>query len=591
MYGRGCVLTGARVVGTEGVTALCHAAAQGHEEVVRQLLRHGASLEVADARGQTPLLWAVTQGHERVVQLLLRHGAKPDAATTAGNTAFHLACKVICKNVFNPEGMALLKAITDAGADTAKKNRNGFTGAEFLAGAGAHGAQWLAQLDRLLQPTEAGSATSSATTGTTALTIRGAVLPWVTELEGAVAAAPAREPVSRLAAESTAQATPRDPPINVLLSFRTDELSSFASKLHRALNTFGVGATTMPEIRKHDAKGAKSVDGRTVIGWVKGIGELLYSAETAVASMTVSMAGTRDAATAETKLATSPDPTEHHVARLNTRIRRLWSGLEDRALLRVLNHAAHQAAVIRARTSVTLVADAAATELLLRQLNHATASNPDTTKQSERATREKWFRKMLEGVSEVALLEHVGPCITAAEQRLSTSGVEGDSDAEAVQLASELLLESLDARDAERAAVRKRRRQVQEWTQPSIINSVNPSAAEKTAAIAAIGGVGGQAATERHTDITAEQARERKLLEKRQEVQHARQVVPLQEAAVSLQAAARGWMVRCCGGNASMPFDWHRYTAVCSVDAVVAVISRTFGMGDPAQCAAYGTAT
>lgn len=586
-----CHLTVARGVGTEGVTALCHAAAQGHEEVVRQLLRHGASLEVADARGQTPLLWSVTQGHERVVQLLLRHGAKPDAATTAGNTAFHLACKVVCKNVFNPEGMALLKAIADAGVDIAKKNLNGFTGADFLAGAGAHGAQWLSQLDRLLQPTAKGTADASAFPATTALATRGAALPWIAELQSVVAPAQACEPVSRLAAGTIAQATPAgDPPIHVLLSYRTDELSSFANKLRRALNNCGIGQTTMPEIRNHEDNSAQSVDGRTVRGWVKGIGELLYSSKKPAPSMTVAITGTSAVAKAGTKVATWGSPTEHQLTQLDTTIRRLWGGLEDWALLRVLNYAAHEAATIRSRTSVTMVADEAATELVLRQLNQATAADPDIKHPSEGAAKLAiQFRKMLEGVSEVALLDHVGPCITAAEQRLSTSGVEGDSDAEAVRVASQVLLESLDARDAERAAVRKRRRQVQAWTRPS--TSVNPSTAEKTAAIAAIGGVGGKAASESRPEITAEQARERKLFKKRQELQHAQEVGPFQAAAVSLQAAARGWMVRCCGGNATMPFDWQRYSAVCSVDAVVAIISRTFGMGDAAQCAAYGTVT
>ena len=38
--------------GTEGVTALCHACAQGHEEVVRTLLRHGADASIVDRSGK-----------------------------------------------------------------------------------------------------------------------------------------------------------------------------------------------------------------------------------------------------------------------------------------------------------------------------------------------------------------------------------------------------------------------------------------------------------------------------------------------------------------------------------------------------------
>ena len=566
--------------GAEGVTALSHAAAQGHEDVVRQLLRYGASLEVADARGQTPLLWAVTQGHARVVQLLIRHGAKPNAATTAGNNAFHLACKVVCKNVFNPEGMALLKVITDAGVDPAQKNHNGFTGAEFLAGAGAHGAQWLAQLDRLLQPIDPTSATATRTGATTATSARGVPLPWVTELERVVRAPPARELSSR-GNNSIAQDAQHDPvaAISVLLSYRTDELSSFGSKLRRALQNSGFVATTVSDNRDRNANRAVGVDGRTALGWVKGIGELLYSLETAAGAMAVASAAAHGAGTG-IKLVAGATTAEHSAARFSTTITRVWGGLEERGLLRILNCAAHQAAAIRSRTIVTMVADAAATELVLRQINRLTPADPDTNK-GRAAALAILFKRMLAGVSEVALLDHVGPCITAAEQRLFTSGVESDSDAEAVQVASEALVESLDARDAERTAVRKRRRDVQVWTSANV--GTIPSTAEKIAAIAAIGGVGGQAPAE----DTAQQAREKKLVEKRQGLQHAHHMAPLHAAAVLLQAAARGWIVRSCGSNAPMPFDWHSYHAVCSVDAVVAVVSRTFGMGDAAQCAAY----
>lgn len=573
--------------GTEGVTALCHAAAQGHEDVVRLLLRYGASLEVADARGQTPLLWAVTQGHEHVAQLLLRHGAKPEAATTAGNTAFHLACKVVCKNVFNPKGMALIKAIVDAGVDTSKQNSNGFTGTEFLAGAGAHGVQWLAQLQRLLQPAET-SAAATATIDATPSDVRGAGLPWIAELEGIIADPPARDR-SFGEAESVSRATAQcDTPINALLSYRTDELSTFASKLRRALQSVGIHVTVAAE-NCDPMTTTPGVNGRTVLGWVQGIGELLCSIKATAAAPSKNVAAVSDVDRIGSGPPWPASTSEHHVAiaRAETTIRRVWSGLEQSALLRVLNCAARQAAASRSRTNATMVADAAATELLVRQLNHSGIEGDVSSTSSELgittclALR---LRKMFAGVSEVALLDHVGPCITAAEQRLSTSGVQGDSETEAVQVAGEMLVQSLDARDAERAVVRKRWREMQVLTIP--VSPAIPFPAEQAAAVAAIGGVGGTAATEHSTRPTAEELRETRQLQKQQELQHAQYVSPMEVAAVSLQAATRGWLVRSCGGKAPMPFDWHMYSAVCSADAVVAVISRTFAMGDAAQCAA-----
>jgi hypothetical protein len=292
--------------GTEGVTALCHACAQGHEEVVRTLLRHGAALEVADARGQTPLLWAVTQGHSRVAQLLLRRGAKPEAATTVGNTAFHLACKVVCRNVFNPEGMDMLKALVEAGVDTSKKNSNGFTGAEFLAGAGAHGAQWLAQLQRLLPQTDGSGETAVAAAATAPS--GGSALPWVAELEGVVAAPPALaspRPAARHSAPPSTSATvgAEQAPIHVLLSYRTDELSSFAAKLQRGLQTLGISVTTVAQSRQRSVQvgavaAAAAVDGRTALGWTKGIGDLLYAAEKAAAAAATAAADATAAAAA-----------------------------------------------------------------------------------------------------------------------------------------------------------------------------------------------------------------------------------------------------------------------------------------------------
>lgn len=61
-------------------TPLWYAAANGHENVVKMLLRKGAKVSAEDKWGQTPLSWAAHNGHEAIVGMLLEKGAK-DSAT------------------------------------------------------------------------------------------------------------------------------------------------------------------------------------------------------------------------------------------------------------------------------------------------------------------------------------------------------------------------------------------------------------------------------------------------------------------------------------------------------------------------------
>ena len=137
-----------------------------------------------------------------------------------------------------------------------------------------------------------------------------------------------------------------------------------------------------------------------------------------------------------------------------------------------------------------------------------------------------------------------------------------------MQVASEALVAALDLRDAERVAVRRRWREIQAWSAPiPAATTTAASTADRAAAIAAIGGVGvgggdlAVAEVEGSGEPTAEQVRERKQQEKKQELQLAKHVAPFQAAAVCLQARVRGWLVRSCGGNAPMPMDWHAFAA------------------------------
>ena len=71
------------------------AAANGHAEIVRQLLRLGADLEAREGlAGRTPLHLAIEHRQREVIHILVRE-CRPnlDATTYAGLTAYHFACE------------------------------------------------------------------------------------------------------------------------------------------------------------------------------------------------------------------------------------------------------------------------------------------------------------------------------------------------------------------------------------------------------------------------------------------------------------------------------------------------------------------
>ena len=73
----------------EGKTALMHAAAEGHTEIVRALVQAGAALDLQDALGKTALSMSRTAG---VIHELLGAGAK---LGSKGSTASALLQKVM----------------------------------------------------------------------------------------------------------------------------------------------------------------------------------------------------------------------------------------------------------------------------------------------------------------------------------------------------------------------------------------------------------------------------------------------------------------------------------------------------------------
>lgn len=72
-------------------SALWEAAFQGHQEMVRLLLQHGAFVNVCNDRGTTPLMWACGRGHTAIVELLLDAGADLSIHDKDGRTAIDWA--------------------------------------------------------------------------------------------------------------------------------------------------------------------------------------------------------------------------------------------------------------------------------------------------------------------------------------------------------------------------------------------------------------------------------------------------------------------------------------------------------------------
>jgi len=70
-----------------------HAASQaGLLSIVRQLLKHGAKLDLPDANMNTPLHCAAREGRNDVVEALLQHGATANVRDSFDRTPAHLAC-------------------------------------------------------------------------------------------------------------------------------------------------------------------------------------------------------------------------------------------------------------------------------------------------------------------------------------------------------------------------------------------------------------------------------------------------------------------------------------------------------------------
>lgn len=108
--------------------ALHTAALNGHEEIARLLIQHGADITRLDWMGNSALSIAAEQGDRPMVRLLLASGADPNDARS-----WHPAWMVACRNGDPP----VVKEIIRGGGDVNSRNKStSLTGLMAAAAAG-----------------------------------------------------------------------------------------------------------------------------------------------------------------------------------------------------------------------------------------------------------------------------------------------------------------------------------------------------------------------------------------------------------------------------------------------------------------------
>jgi ankyrin repeat protein len=100
--------------------ALAVAAANGHLETVRTLLRYGSNIECGSEYNRSALLMACEKGHVEVVDFLLDNGAKINNAASGGENALLKALK--------NRHIALALRLLQRGAEYDVKDKDGNTG-------------------------------------------------------------------------------------------------------------------------------------------------------------------------------------------------------------------------------------------------------------------------------------------------------------------------------------------------------------------------------------------------------------------------------------------------------------------------------
>lgn len=101
-----------------GCTALMLAAWRGHTDVVRELITHGARVDVCDRDAWTALAYAARFGRLEIARILLDHGAERDA-TSAAHERTPLMHAVQMGHV------EVARMLLECGADASRTDRNG----------------------------------------------------------------------------------------------------------------------------------------------------------------------------------------------------------------------------------------------------------------------------------------------------------------------------------------------------------------------------------------------------------------------------------------------------------------------------------
>ncbi|KAF2645322.1 ankyrin, partial [Massarina eburnea CBS 473.64] len=95
-----------------GRTPLYWAAWRGDVSNVKELISHGANVNIEDYEGFAPLARAAQAGHLSTVRVLLRANALIDTTTSSwGYQPIHLACEN------EPNGHKIVKELLDKGAN------------------------------------------------------------------------------------------------------------------------------------------------------------------------------------------------------------------------------------------------------------------------------------------------------------------------------------------------------------------------------------------------------------------------------------------------------------------------------------------
>ena len=82
---------------------------QGHDDVVRFLLEHGADPNIEDLKGMTPIFYSVTSNHLSTTRLLLEKGANPSSKAAGGGST------ILC-SAANDGNAPMIQLLIAAGA-------------------------------------------------------------------------------------------------------------------------------------------------------------------------------------------------------------------------------------------------------------------------------------------------------------------------------------------------------------------------------------------------------------------------------------------------------------------------------------------